>query len=100
MQRAKELLLRHLNEEQRAQFARDCSFVVTAGSGHRYRLRGDKGKSFNIDLLKGKSHTTTVAATLCVVLKGKEAPIFDQMLAQKLLIETNERQFIETANWG
>jgi hypothetical protein len=91
--RACHLLREHLNEEQREQFERAGSFVVVAQSGRRYRIR-----SANTSNVRDE----TDGASYCVQFRSDpqclRIPLEDLMLAQKLLLECDEPQFLRIAN--
>lgn len=85
--RAKALLLRLLAPDQRETFERDGSFEVLGRStGARYRIRS--ARQINIDDL-------TNGRKLCYVTP--EVPLCDQLVAQKLLIEGDEKEFLRVA---
>jgi hypothetical protein len=84
--RAEALLRAWLSPAQRRQYrARRC-FEVTAASGRRYRvLRG------GVVRLGPRGSAYCIEATAPV-------PVADEMLANKLLLETDERRFLATAH--
>jgi hypothetical protein len=85
-QRAKRLFLSHLDPKQRLswQMLRRCE--VSAASGRRYTL--SRYRPFNV-------HTGD--AVFCVQVHG-QIPVYDKLLAQKLLIESDEGLFLARAN--
>lgn len=92
--KAAKLLLEELDADQRADFEAKKSFVVTAKSGRKYRIR--TGTHGNVDVLDkdGKPE-----ARLCVQTRDEFAlPTPDVMLAQKLYIEHAEEEFLKVAN--
>ena len=89
--RAKALLLSHLNTWQQIDLEEEGEFEVTAPSGRLYRIY--KFRSNNV-LEIGRDGRTV--CTFC--LTAGSVPIYDQMLAQKLLIETDEAAFRKLAN--
>lgn len=93
-ERAAALLLRHLDDEQTASYlqtasyrvgGRNGSFDVAAPSGIRYTL--DHRRSINVSTNQGRHY--------CLELP--DAPIADQLLVQKILLETDEAGFLERA---
>lgn len=95
--RAKRLLNSCLNVRQRAELRSFGWFRVTVGE-RTYRIKS--GSSGNVELLG-----TDGRAVEKYCIHPKEwLPIHDVMLAQKLLLEADEAQFLATANksrpWG
>lgn len=89
--RAEALLLEHLSEEQRADYRKHRHFVVH-GRRARYRIR--YGRSGNVDVVNrdGRiSHRYCAHPEECV-------PNPDTMLAQKLMLESDEDAFARIAN--
>jgi len=85
-QRAEALLLAWLTPGQRAQYQARGWFEVLTAAGHRYRVR--PGGVVRLDV-RGSAYC--IEATTPV-------PIADEMLANKLLLETDERCFLATAH--
>jgi hypothetical protein len=84
--RAEALLWAWLSPAQRKQYRARRWFDVTAASGRRYRvLRGA------VVRLHPRGSGYCIEATSPV-------PVADEMLANKLLLETNERRFLATAH--
>jgi hypothetical protein len=84
--RAEALLWAWLSPAQRSQYRARRWFEVTAASGRRYRvLRGGVVRSHP----RGSGYC--IEATSPV-------PVADEMLANKLLLETDERRFLATAH--
>jgi hypothetical protein len=84
--RAEALLWAWLSPAQRRQYQRRRWFEVTTASGRRYRiLRG------GVVRVKPRGPGFCIEATSPV-------PVADEMLANKLLLETNERRFLATAH--
>ena len=88
---AEELLLEHLNGEQRAEYLRDNCFRVIVGQ-KTYRVR--RGQAGNVDLLDddGRPHTK-----YCIH-PPEMVPDQDNILAQKFLLENGEPAFLRIAN--
>lgn len=91
--KAEELLVKNLSAEQKKDWAKNKFFMVTGNTtGIAYKLT--TSRTYGIEtFLYGRK-----IGKLCVVAKDKEIPICDQLLAQKLLIETDEKAFIALAN--
>lgn len=84
--RAEALLLGWLSPDQRRQYRAHGWFEVTTTRGYRYRvLRG------GVMRLGSRGSAYCIEATSPV-------PTADEMLANKLLLETDERRFLATAN--
>jgi hypothetical protein len=84
--RAEALLWAWLSPAQRRQYRARRWFEVTTASGRRYRvLRGA------VVRLHPRGSGYCIEATSLV-------PVADEMLANKLLLETNERRFLATAH--
>lgn len=88
---AEGLLLETLDDDQAAEYRRHERFTLIVGE-RKYRIR--KGMHGNIDLLDGEDR---VVERLCVFAKGGVPPQ-DNMLAQKLVLETDEAHLRERAN--
>jgi hypothetical protein len=84
--RAEALLLGWLSPGQRAQYRAHGRFDVVTAAGHRYRVWPRK-----VVRLDGYRSAYCIEAMSWV-------PAADQMLAKKLLLETNERRFLATAH--
>jgi heme exporter protein D len=85
-QRAEALLLAWLSPDQRAQYRSRGRFEVTTAAGHRYRVcpGGVAG-------LDPRGWAYCIEATSPV-------PVADELLAFKLLLETDEQRFLATAH--
>ena len=93
-ERATQLLVSVLSEEQCKDFAAHGYFFVDAPSGRRYRI--DKGRSGNIKVIDRVTGVWT--ESLCVHQRDS-IPIPDTMLMQKLLLETGaEEELRRVAN--
>jgi transglutaminase-like putative cysteine protease len=84
--RAEALLLRWLSPHQREQYRSHGWFEVVTPGGNRYRIRPTK-----VIRLDARRSAYCIEATPWV-------PVADQMLAKKLLLETDERRFLATAH--
>lgn len=91
-ERAERLLVRHLSRKQRREWSERRQFHVTGASGKRYRVRGGTLIA-NVDELAADG---SVIRRLCCHPTG--IPICDGLLAQKLMLETDEPLFLRTAN--
>ena len=89
--RAEKLLLAHLSEPQRIQYTKERKFRLLTKSGTEYEVQ--KGWAGNVVLIKkGKA-----VERFCIHPK-ESVPEQDNMLAQKLLLEANEEEFLRIAN--
>lgn len=89
-ERSLNLLVRYLTPAQRAEFERTNTFKVQGKSGQRYRIT--YGKSANIEVLTPSGMTVK---RLCAGPVDVPAPAV--MLAQKLMLETQEAEFLRIA---
>lgn len=91
--KAKALLHRFLTREQRWELRGSRAFRVVGQDGRTYLVT--EGMAGNVRLLENGEH----AATLCVVPKYDVVtlPMYDLMLAQKILIESQTEAFLRTA---
>ncbi|HEX8133135.1 MAG TPA: hypothetical protein VF880_06870 [Actinomycetes bacterium] len=85
-QRAEALLLAWLSPEQRAQYRASGRFEVTTAAGHRYRVCPG-----GVVRLDPRGWAYCIEATTPV-------PLADELLAFKLLLETDEPRFLATAH--
>jgi hypothetical protein len=91
--RAAALLREHLDAEQAKQFAKDRSFtVITKDGRRRYRVR--EGFQRNIDQVDPSGKRLRTLCAHCI----EDLPVHDQMLAQKLMLEHREEEFLKMAN--
>lgn len=96
-ERADALLRSVLTKQQRDSLDKYGHFEVTAQSGRRYRLSAH-ARSFNVTMLGDKGRRV---ASLCVVPPNAYAvPMADQLLAQMLMLKSDEQLFLSTANWA
>jgi hypothetical protein len=84
--RAEALLLAWLSPGQRAQYRARGRFEVTTAAGHRYRVCPG-----GVVRLDPRGSAYCIEATSPV-------PVADEMLAFKLVLETDERLFLATAH--
>jgi hypothetical protein len=84
--RAEALLLAWLSPDQRAQYLSRGRFEVTTAAGHRYRVCPG-----GVVRLDPHGLAYCIEATSPV-------PVADEMLAFKLLLETDERRFLSIAH--
>lgn len=87
--RARELLLRHLDREQKNDYENDKFFIVVARSRRRYRIE-TRGYSANILRIDDRE-------VFCIH-GDSSLPMSDHFLAQKLMIEFDEEEFLRIAN--
>lgn len=90
--RARELLLSVLSDQQREEYERTKAFRVKAADGKEYRLK--HGWAGNVEELDefGKA-----IARLCIH-PSAAIPEADNLVAQKLMIETDPESFRRIAN--
>jgi hypothetical protein len=84
--RAEALLLAWLSPSQRAQYRARGWFEVVTAAGHRYRV-----------LAGGVVRRDVCGAAYCIEA-ASPVPVADEMLANKLLLETDEHRFLATAH--
>lgn len=96
-ERAEGLLYEHLTDEQRAEIKRSKFFIVQGGkTGRRYKINADGGLVANVHEVDDAG---AVKRRLCAHLDhAANAPIFDHLLAQKLMLEYQEEAFLKVAN--
>ncbi len=92
-ERSLALLVRCLSPAQRAEFQRTNTFTVRGRSGQRYRIT--YGSTANVEVLTPEGE---VMSRLCAGPPG--LPIAAVMLAQKLMLESSEQEFIRIAAQG
>lgn len=85
-QKARDLLLRNLDDGQAKSFKKDGEFRVTGKDGKAYTIK--TARSFNVVGPDGAKYCGQLVDT----------PIEDQMLAQKLLLEHDPEKFFKNAN--
>ena len=93
-ERSVDLLLKCLTPAQRTEFARSSTFKVRGESCQQYRIT--YGTTSNVEVL---GPSGTVARRLCAIPAG-DLPIPAVMLAQKLMLETQESEFLRIAAQG
>jgi hypothetical protein len=89
-ERSLNLLVRCLTPAQRAEFKASNAFNVRGESGQRYRIT--YGTTANVEVL---SQSGAVLRQLCA--GPLELPTPALMLAQKLMLETQESEFLRIA---
>jgi hypothetical protein len=90
---AEKLLLDHLSAEQRKQYAEERHFeIVRDGGRRRYRIK--HGWAGNVEVY---NEAGKLIERLCIH-PDLPVPYPDNMLAQKLLLEADEKLFRKTAN--
>jgi hypothetical protein len=89
----RKLLVTFLEDDQRASFEKEKYFIIHSRDGQR-RYKVSHGRSGNVKLIdpKGKE-----LASFCIH-PGIACPDEDTMLAQKLMLETDEKAFLRIAN--
>ncbi len=92
-QRARELLLQHLTPGQRESFLTNKFFVVEGGrSKRRYRIEDLGHLVANIRVIEERG------GRLCGHIRAPGIPMGDHLLAQKLMLEGSEEEFLRLAN--
>lgn len=96
-ERAEGLLYEHLTDEQRAEIKKHKFFLVRGGkTGRSYKINADGGLVANVHEMDGAG---AVKRRLCAhITHAANAPIFDHLLAQKLMLEYQEEEFLKVAN--
>jgi hypothetical protein len=93
--RALDLLIEHLTPEQQKTFEEKKWFVVEGGkSKTQYRIRAQDHLIANIDVIEGGR----TKHKLCGHCDIKKVPLGDQLLAQKMMLELAEDDFLSVAN--
>lgn len=89
IEKAEKLLVEHLNDDQKETYRKKKRFTVTSCKGTKYLVGSGRVKE-----LDGKNRPVR---DLCIHLDWPIPPP-DNLLAQKLMIETNEDSFRRIAN--
>ena len=92
-ERAEQLLLSCLTAEQRMAWRTRRCFYVILGSGRRYRFDSNTYQG-NVKLV---NEADEVLSSFCIHLR-MGIPIYDHLLAQKLMLEADEQTFMRIAN--
>lgn len=95
VERARALLLSNLDPVQRAEYEDTGQFhvhVQTKDGEHVYRI--SDGQAGNVARVEG----TRITCRYCIHPYGGGEPNEDVMLAQKLMLETDEQRFLQVAN--
>lgn len=87
-QRSRELLRACLRAEQRAQFDRAGWFEVSGGI---YDYRIHCGRTANVEVIERNGRYLRRLCFYPVGERGRDLPVFDVMLAQKFMLEADER---------
>lgn len=92
-ERARGMLLENLTEEQKKTFLENKWFIVEGGkSKKKYRIRDSEDMVANVDDLTDGKYL------LCAHAGLNQVPVGDHLLAQKLMIEFAEDEFLKKAN--
>lgn len=92
--RAEEFLLDHLTPPQKETYKKNGWFVVEGGNTKtKYRIRKD-GWSGNVDVYEADK----IKHRLCCHIPAGKVPHGDHLLAQKLMLEFSEEDFLRLAN--
>lgn len=90
------LLQANLSPEQRETFEKNHWFIVEGGKTKtKYRIRGNGTLVANVDVLKDDGK---ISHRLCAHCNPNEIPMPDHLLAQKLMLEISEDDFLRIAN--
>lgn len=93
--RSRELLLEHLSEQQRETFLQHGWFIVEGGQSRRkYRING-QSYQINVSALNDNDRVTH---RLCAHAPHSAVPHYDHILAQKVMLELAEDDFLARAN--
>lgn len=84
---SRELLRACLCAEQLAEFDRAGWFIV---SGGRYDYRINHGRTANVEVMARDGRYLRRVCFYPVARGGRDLPVFDVMLAQKLMLEADE----------
>ena len=95
--RAKALLESFLDDDQLAEFKKRHRFRVSDENGLRYLIMyGVHGNVFRI--AEAEDGSLLCLVNYCIHAHDDELPIYDLMLAQKLMLESDLQAFLKTAN--
>lgn len=89
--RARELLMMVLSQEQRAEYEEKKQFRLYTQSGKCYLVK--RGRSGNVTLIENDKEVERYC-----IHPPDMVPDEDTLVAQKLLLETNEAEFLKIAN--
>ncbi len=92
-QRAKDLLVATMNEEQKQSFQSERKFFLIGSDGERYEVDCTK-RQHNVFAVDAEGRRVR---EFCLVQTGG-TPLSDNHLAQKLLLETDAERFRKVAN--
>ena len=94
-ERAQALLLEHLTPEQRRTLDEHKWFIVEGGrSKTKYRIQAERGLAGNVDVIVNDR----VTHRLCAHCAPNAIPMGDHLLAQKVMLELAEDEFLRIAN--
>lgn len=94
-EKALQLLLDNLDDNQAEIYKRTGAIPVTGQSGKLYRIR--KGTCRNVEEVDCKG---CVIRHLCFHPKDSQIPVYDSMLTQKLMLELHEQYARGVANFS
>ena len=95
---AKELLLRHLTRDQERDFKRFQWFEVEVTRGPSKRGENWEVGLYRISTERAYNVTHVASGVRFCVVAAEAVPIYDQMLTQKLLLETDPAPYFKKAN--
>jgi hypothetical protein len=102
--RANELLLQHLTPAQRETFSKHGWFIVEGGKTKtKYRIRAVDHMVANVDVYERQfslfnNPDQKITHRLCAHVPTNKVPLGDQLLAQKMMLEFSEDDFLRIAN--
>jgi hypothetical protein len=95
--KAKQLLLAHLSPAQQETFTKNGWFMVEGGKTKtRYRIRSNTLVA-NVDVLEHQ-RDDKITHRLCGHIPTQQVPLGDHLLAQKMMLEFAEQDFLRLAN--
>lgn len=94
--RAKRLLKENLDAEQKKMLMENDCFYVRGKSGQMYRIR--QGRVANVDKVSVDNQGDEKVTHRLCAHPSSYCPNYDTMLAQKLMLETDEQRFLQIAN--
>lgn len=92
-ERAERLLFEWLSPGQRRDYQEHGRFDVTGSHGTRFRIK--QGAYYNIAVL---NHNGADTGTHLCAIPLEDVPLCDQLLSQKIALETDERAVFHVAN--
>jgi hypothetical protein len=91
--RARALLFRYLTKDQKWSLRAERRFKVRGKDGNDYFI----SEAYGNNVVRLDPETAEPAYRFCVVFKTEEIPVYDLLLAQKLMLEGAPRDFLDIA---